>query len=275
MSGEARGFTALVLAGQRPGTDPLARHCGVELKCMAPVGGTPMLQRVVEVLARSPHIRKIFISLPDPTAVEELPLLTSLHAEGRLHALRSAPSPSASVSDFCARQWHSDSPLLVTTADHALLNDEILNRFCRQALSSEDDILAGLTPSAVLKAAYPDSRRTYLRFRDEAYSGANLFALLTPRAQKAVTFWQTVEQDRKKPWRIARRIGIRTLIAYLARRLTLKDAMQALSRIAGAQAGAVILPIAEAAIDVDKPEDLDLVKSILAERANEQGPASN
>lgn len=275
MNGEARGFTALVLAGQRPGMDPLARHCGVELKCMAPVGGTPMLQRVVEVLARSPHIRKIFISLPDPTAVEELPLLTSLHAEGRLHALRSAPSPSASVSDFCARQWHSDSPLLVTTADHALLNDEILDQFCRQALSSEEDILAGLTPSAVLKAAYPDSRRTYLRFRDEAYSGANLFALLTPRAQKAVTFWQTVEQDRKKPWRIARRIGIRTLIAYLARRLTLKDGMQALSRIAGAQAGAVILPIAEAAIDVDKPEDLDLVESILAERANGQGAASN
>lgn len=275
MSGEARGFTALVLAGQRPGTDPLARHCGVELKCMAPVGGTPMLQRVVEVLARSPHIRKIFISLPDPTAVKDLPLLTSLHAEGRLHALRSAPSPSASVSDFCARQWHSDSPLLVTTADHALLNDEILDHFCRQALSSEEDILAGLTPSAVLKAAYPDSRRTYLRFRDEAYSGANLFALLTPRAQKAVTFWQTVEQDRKKPWRIARRIGIRTLIAYLARRLTLKDGMQALSRIAGAQAGAVILPIAEAAIDVDKPEDLDLVESILAERANGQGSASN
>ncbi|MGM0560973.1 MAG: nucleotidyltransferase family protein [Pseudomonadota bacterium] len=275
MSGEARGFTALVLAGQRPGTDPLARHCGVELKCMAPVGGTPMLQRVVEVLARSPHIRKIFISLPDPTAVKDLPLLTSLHAEGRLHALRSAPSPSASVSDFCARQWHSDSPLLVTTADHALLNDEILDHFCRQALSSEEDILAGLTPSAVLKAAYPDSRRTYLRFRDEAYSGANLFALLTPRAQKAVTFWQTVEKDRKKPWRIARRIGIRTLIAYLARRLTLKDGMQALSRIAGAQAGAVILPIAEAAIDVDKPEDLDLVESILAERANGQGSASN
>lgn len=275
MSGEAQRFTALILAGQRPGSDPLAQHCGVELKCMAPVGGIPMLQRVVEVLARSPRIQQIFISLPDPTAVEALPLLTNLHAEGRLHALRSAPSPSASVSDFCARQWHSDSPLLVTTADHALLNDEILENFCGQALCSEGDIVAGLTPSAVLKAAYPDSQRTYLRFRDEAYSGANLFALLTPRAQKAVTFWQTVEQDRKKPWRIARRVGIRTLLAYLARRLTLQDALQALSRIAGAEARAAILPIAEAAIDVDKPEDLDLVESILAERANEQGTARN
>lgn len=266
MSHDTAAFTALVLAGQRPGVDPLARHCGVELKCMVPVAGIPMLQRVVTTLDRNEAIRRIFVSLPDPSALDDLEALAPLRQSGRLQAVQSAYSPSASVAEFCKIHWQAGESLLVTTADHVLLSDEILALFLGQARGNGGDIAAGLTPSAPLKAAYPTTKRTYLHFRDEAYSGANLFALLTPRAQSAVAFWQSVEQNRKKPWRIARRVGMKALIAYLARRLTLDEAMQALSKAAGAEARAVILPIAEAAIDVDKPEDLILVETILAEQ---------
>jgi len=40
--------------------------------------------------------------------------------------------------------------------------------------------------------------------------------------------------------------------------------MRLVSRRLGIDAAAVVLPMAEAAIDVDKPADLDLVESILA-----------
>ena len=127
--------------------------------------------------------------------------------------------------------------------------------------------MAGLAPAEVIQAAFPESRRTYLRFRDGHFSGCNLFALLRPEGTKAIRLWRRVEKDRKRPWRIAKALGLPMLLGYLAGRLTLDAALARLSRLAGAKAAVVVLPVAEAAVDIDKPEDLVLVETILRGRA--------
>ena len=63
-----------------------------------------------------------------------------------------------------------------------------------------------------------------------------------------------------------RAFGWRPLLAYLLGRLTLDDAMARASSIIGARIAAVVVPYAEAAIDVDKPADLALAETILARR---------
>lgn len=250
-------FTALVLAGSRGSDDPVARHCGVEHKCLAPVGGAPMLARVVQTLAASASINRIFISLPEPRILEGLPLA------GSCTALSSAASPSASVLQ-ALEEVPDALPLLLTTADHPLLSAAMVDGICAEARASGADLVAGLTDATVIRSAYPDARRTYLRFADAAYSGANLFALVTPASRRAVAFWRRVEQERKRPWRLVRAFGLRPLLAYLLGRLTLDGAMARASEVIGARIVAVRLPFAEAAIDVDKPDDLMLVESILS-----------
>ena len=79
----------------------------------------------------------------------------------------------------------------------------------------------------VIRATYPEAKRTYLRFADAAYSGANLYALLAPASRQAVAFWRRVERERKRPWRLVRAFGLRPLLSYLLGRLTLDDAMAA------------------------------------------------
>jgi CTP:molybdopterin cytidylyltransferase MocA len=250
-------FTALVLAGSRGLGDPVARHCGVKHKCLAPVHGTPMLARVLATLAASASIERVFVSLADPALLESLP------ATGGERALPSGATPSTSVLQ--ALEAMPDAlPLLVTTADHPLLSPAMVEGFCRAARSSGADLVAGLTAASVIRAAYPDAQRTYLRFADGGYSGANLFALLTPPSRHAVAFWRRVEQERKRPWRLVRAFGLRPLLAYLLGRLTLDGAMSRASEVIGARVEAVRLPFAEAAIDVDKPADLALVEAILS-----------
>jgi molybdopterin-guanine dinucleotide biosynthesis protein A len=258
-------FTALVLAGRRGGDDPVARYCGVEHKCLAPAGGLPMLVRVVEALAASPSIGRIFVALEDPALLESLPSLRSWRERGRCRGLESAATPSLSV--LAALEQISDAlPVLVTTGDHPLLSAPIVEQFCQAARASGADLVAGLTAAAVIREAYPQSQRTYLRFRDARYSGANLFAILTPSGPQAVAFWRRVEQERKRPWRIVRAFGLGPLLAYFFGRLTLDAAMALASAVIGVCVAAVRLPFAEAAIDVDKPADLDLVNLILARR---------
>jgi len=255
-------FTALVLAGDRGAADPVAQAAGVAHKCLAPVAGKPMLQRVVETLAASPRVGRIAVSLHDTAVADEVPALAPLIKSGRLLPLQAAGTPSRSVLQAAAdlgRQF----PLLITTADHALLSPEMVEHFCRESLAARAEVTAGLTASAVLLAAYPQSRRTYLRFRDERYSGSNLFALLEPRALKAVEIWLRAEQQRKRPWRIAAVFGPRLLLGYLLRRYSLDAALEQVSRRISLNVAAVKMPFAEAAIDVDKAEDLELVRQIL------------
>ena len=62
---------------------------------------------------------------------------------------------------------------------------------------------------------------------------------------------------------IAKTLGITTLLRFLCRRLTLERAMARLSDLSGARVSAVLLPYGEAAIDVDKPDDLRVAENLL------------
>jgi GTP:adenosylcobinamide-phosphate guanylyltransferase len=258
-------FTALVLAGSRGPDDPVARAGGVAHKCLVPVAGAPMVVRVVEALAACPSVGRIALALEGPALLEELPALRPLIAAGRCALLQPAATPSLSVLR-ALDELPNALPWLVVTGDHPLLTPEIVEHFCATARASGADLAAGLTPASVIRAAYPEAQRTYLRFRDEHYSGANLYALLRPEARRAITFWRRVEQERKRPWRLVRAFGWRPLAAYLLGRLTLDDAMARASHVIGARIAAIVMPCAEAAIDVDKPADLALVETILARR---------
>lgn len=258
----AETFTALVLAGDRGPEDPVSRAAGVAHKCLAVIGGKPMVQRVVEALAESPSIGRIVVVLNDPTLIDNLDALAPLIAEGRLSALQAAASPSRSVLQ-ALESLEDPIPLLVTTADHALLSREMVDHFCSESAKSGADLSIGLTASAVLLRRYPQSKRTYLRFRDERYSGSNLFAFLSPTGRRGAEIWRHAEQHRKKPWRVAAIFGPLLLISYLLRRFSLDEALARISQRLDIKAVAVKMPYAEAAIDVDKPEDLEQVIEIL------------
>ena len=56
---------ALILAAGRGPGDPMARAYGVTHKCLVPIGGVPMLLRVVETLTLAGAIDGIRISIDD------------------------------------------------------------------------------------------------------------------------------------------------------------------------------------------------------------------
>jgi len=265
-----RGLTALVLAGRRGPDDPVAAAAGLGHKCLVPADGVPMLARVVEALAASRSIGSIAVSIEDPDLVGSLARLSPQRDEGRLLVFPSAATPSLSALATAEALDHP-FPLLITTADHALLTPDLVDFFASAARETRADIVAGLVMAEVLLDAYPQTKRTFLRFRDGRYSSCNLFCVLTESGLRVLDFWRRVERDRKRPWRIARAFGIGTLVAYLLGRLTLEQGLARLSRTLGVDARAVIVPTAEAAIDVDNPSDLTLVEEILRRRDDKHG----
>lgn len=246
---------ALILAGSRRSGDPVAESEGIAHKALAMAGGAPLLTRVILAL-HGAGVTRVVVCADDP---EVIALARGQGAE----VLPPRDGPSASVGAAFARLG---APLLVTTADHALLQPEWVTDFLADVPPGCDVSLL-LARRADVERAMPESRRTWLRFADGDWSGCNLFLLRTAHAEAAIATWQAVEADRKRPWRIAARLGLGTLLSYALGRLTLHAAIARLGRRVGLVAAPVAARDGLAAIDVDKVQDLADVRRILAERA--------
>lgn len=264
MAASGDALHALVLAGKRGPEDALAASRGVSHRAFLPVEGVPMLLRVVRALRRAERIGTVHVSIDAPPLVAEIPELEALVAEGALVLHESEDSPSKSV--LAVLSGRPEQPFLVTTADHALLTPDMVDHFADAADATGADVAVGLVAASLLRRAYPDSPRTLLRLRGESWSGANLFAFRTADARRAAAFWVRAERHRKRPWRLVAAIGPGLLAGYAAGRFDLDTALAKASRRIGAVVRAVAMPVAEAAIDVDREADLLLASQVLASR---------
>jgi len=256
-------LTALVLAGTRASGDPLADYAGVSHKALIEVGGRTMVERVVEALAASAEIERIVVAIERPELLAGLAGLAPPRCAKPLETMPTEPGgPSATVA---AALRVLGVPLLVTTADNALLETAWLSEFLA-AIPAEVDLAAALARRDAVEAAAPDTRRTWLRFADGDHSGCNLFLLARPKAANAIAFWQTLEGERKRPLRMVRRLGWTFALRYALGRLSMAAAAARLGELAGGGARFAIVALRDgrAAIDVDKPDDLDLVRRLVA-----------
>lgn len=246
-------WSALILAGSRAGApDPVATYAGVAHKALILLDGQTLLARVAAAV-RTAGAARIAVSASDPAVMVEAMRLG-------LEVVAPAAGPSGSVA---AALTAIGAPMLVTTADHALLEAAWITRFLAD-VPADADVATLLARRDVVEASAPQTRRTWLRFADGQWSGCNLFWLASPASARAIGLWAEVEADRKRPWRIVRRLGPGLLLRYLFGGLTLAAAVRHLGRRADVVTAVVPSPYGLAAVDVDKPDDLDLVRAITA-----------
>ena len=255
----AKNWAAIVLAAGRGPNDPMAKAYGVSHKCALMVAGVPMLRRVVDALQDSQSITSISVSIETAEVARQ--------ALGKTTNITIVASEnSAPLSAISAIRKNPAFPILITTADHALLAPEIIDHFCEQAELLDADFSAGVARAEIILAAYPQSIRTFFKFGKDRVSGCNLFAVRTERGLRILEKWKYLEQIRKKPWRLVAAFGPLALIRFLLGTLSLDEVFRIVSRHLSLSAKPILLPFAEAAIDVDKPSDLELVEAILKRR---------
>jgi GTP:adenosylcobinamide-phosphate guanylyltransferase len=266
MSGGVGQYTAILLAGQRPGENDFAQALGYPAKALIEIEGEPMLGRVARALLAAPSVGRIVVLAQEPERLLR-GKLQWMAEEEQIGMAVGAAGISASILAFAggdAAPW----PVLVVTADHALLTPEIVETFL--AAIPDKDVAVAVVERRVVEAAYPETRRTWLKFSDGAYTGANLFALRTANARRALEIWSNVEKDRKKVRRLLGFFGPMLALRAFTRTISLKGALATAGHRAGLSAAAIPLPIAEAAIDVDKLEDLQLVERIILKRRGQK-----
>lgn len=255
-------FTAIVLAASRAGdADPLAVAAGVSHKCLVPVAGQPLIVHVVAALARVPGVERVRIVV-EPAAFAAVRAV----ATGLGVAVEPVVAADNLADSVRAGAEGITGPLIVTTADNVLLSPDAV-RAMRVALHGGAEGAVALTTRAAVLAAHPDGQRRFHRFRDDAYSNCNLYALAGAQALSAADAFRGGGQFAKKAGRIVAAFGLANLLLLRLGVLSADGAMRRISRRFGVTIRAVVLPDGAQAIDVDNPRTHAIAGELLAMRA--------
>jgi GTP:adenosylcobinamide-phosphate guanylyltransferase len=231
----------------------MAVAAGVSHKALLPVGGRPMIARVIDALRATPALGPIAICIESPEALSGLAL-------GNVTLLPAADGPARSVANALRTLG---TPLLVTTADNALLRPDWIESFLAQTHPG-CDVAAAITTQDNIRRDVPTTQRTLIRLADGSFSGCNLFLFRTAASRRVVEFWEHMERERKRPWRMARLLGLGILLRYATGRLTRAALYARILRLTGARARLITLADGRACVDVDKPSDLALANRLAA-----------
>lgn len=218
-----------------------------------------MLLRPLQALLHSPEVANIIILTQEPEDLRPV-----LPADDRVLIRTSRGTIAQTIAEQLA-DHAAEFPVLVTTADHALLDPAMIAEFTSKAAGA--DLAIGVVESKPLLSRFPQTRRTWIGFRGGRYSGANLFAFGSSNVLPAIGRWRSVEQDRKKGWRILAALGPALLLGAVLKLRTIHQSAASVGRKLGIDIRIVEMSNPVAAIDVDKPEDHALVEDIIAGRA--------
>jgi GTP:adenosylcobinamide-phosphate guanylyltransferase len=246
MLSDENRYSCVVLAGERPGGSAFSRELGLAASVLVTVAGKSSLQRVMDTLESSPSVTGGVLCGPAKVVYDTIPEIRKILQGTAFEWIPPRTGPSASA--VAGIEKLDRFPILLTAGDHALLTPGIVEDFCNRASQQDADV---------------ESKRTVLRFSDGAWCGTNLFAILTREGKAGPAFWSSLEADRKRPWRMARKISPGLILKFFLGRLTLDSVLEALSRAMGCKVACVVIEDPRVAVDVDSVADRDLAEKIL------------
>ena len=261
--------TALIMAGKRSGAlDPLAAEAGVSQKSVVPVGGKPMIEHVVDALARCDRVGEIRIVAHEAEEIAAIPLVAKLIGESRL-VMR--PGAFNLVDSVLSGAEGAAYPLIVTTSDNCLVTPEGYAEFVDQALARRADAAAALARKESVIAADPEGQKRFYEFSDGGFSNCNLYWIGSADALRAAEIMRTGGQFVKYPSRIAKAFGVVNLIRFYFGWGSTETLFGRVSRRFGMKVAPIVLSNGEFAIDVDESRSFGITEKLLARRAAAQG----
>lgn len=254
--------TAIVLAGRRDGqVDPLAAAAGLTDKCLVPVAGQPMIAYVLGALDAAPQIARIIVSINEPGMLDDVAEVRSLIASGKLHVSAAQDNLVDSVLDAVSGERY---PILVTTADNALLTPGAIGEFFAGAIGR--DVAVAFARRQSVLAAHPEGQRRFYKFSDDSYSNCNTYWIGSAKALDIAEVFRSGGQFAKHPLRIVEAFGLINLLRFHYGIGSLSAAFSRFSRRFSVDMQAVILSDGAAAVDVDNERTRAVAEMILMSR---------
>src|SRR5215208_4424156 len=253
---------AIVTAGGIPRPeDPLYTYSHGDSKALIDVAGKPMIQWVLDALGAAKQVKNVIvIGLSPKSGVTCKKPLHYVSNQGRM--LANIVAGVNKALEINRRNKY----MLVVSSDIPTIKPDMVDWLVKTCMETKDDLYYGVCPRNVMEARFPDSKRTYTHLKDMDVCGADINITHVRMTTEHLDMWESLIGSRKSPLKQASLIGFGTLFALFTRRLTLEDAVRRVSERLGIKGRSIVWPYAEPCMDVDKPHQLELLRTDLAKQ---------
>lgn len=245
---------AIVLAGAE-NSKIMKKMAGSRYEAQIEITGLPMINFVLDVLEKLESIKRIIVVTPEEVAagIKGSKIWKVVPpGENMVDSLNRA-------LEFCPR----GEQVLLLTSDIPLITAEALNDFLQKCREKKADIYYSLVPQEIIEGKYQGVKRTYVRLKEGTYTGGNV-VMLDPKVvlEHGNSIRQAVEL-RKHPLKLCRLLGIKFFLKFLGGSLTVTEVETRVEEILKIRGVGIVSLYPEIGIDVDKPSDLQLVRTVL------------
>jgi GTP:adenosylcobinamide-phosphate guanylyltransferase len=219
------------------------------------IGGRPMLAWVLDALNKSElagdilcfgnaeRIRKTF-GLREDQVMEDKGSMLENFMSGMQH-------------------FHDHHFVLSMTCDIPLLTAEALTNLMKQVATIDAEVYYPIIDVKLYDEKFPGGKRTTQALKEGTFTGGNVFVLNPESVIQNRSRVEAVIRDRKSPAKLIRLFGLPFIVKYAMKNLDLPGLEAKATQILGAKMRGVITPYPEIGFDVDKPEDLRMVRDIM------------
>ncbi len=253
---------AIIIAGGIPQPqDPLYSYSHGDSKALIDIAGKPMVQWVLDALSDAKSV--------DNVIVVGLSAKSGLTCKKPMHFVSNKGrmlSNIVSGVDKALELNKKTQYVLVVSSDIPTLQPEMVDWLVETCMETKDELYYGVCPRDVMESRFPDSKRTYTHLKGMDVCGADINITHVRMATEHLDMWESLIGSRKSPLRQASMIGLDTFFQVLTRTITLEDLVTKVCNRLGIQGRAIVWPYAEPCMDVDKPHQLELLRTDLAKQ---------
>jgi len=231
-------------------------------KALIDVAGKPMVQWVLDAVGSVDfveHVVVIGLGPKDGIACEKPMIFVPNHGS-MLENIRAGVKKVMELNP-------STEYVILVSSDIPSIKGEMIDWVKDNSRGEEADILYCVVPRQVMETRFPDSNRSFIRFKDLEICGGDIIVFRTAVAYGRDMIWNRLIDARKSALKQASMIGFDILLLMAMRRLTLEEAIKRVSNRLGLKGKALISPYAEIGMDIDKPHQLEILRADLLKRA--------
>lgn len=234
-----------------------------EPKAMIEICGKPMIQWVTDALNKADSVEKIIIAGLDDLSglISAKPLLSVPDHHGVLENL-------AAATKLILKDSPDTEYFLAVSADIPLIKPEIIDAAIEGNRQSGVDVFYNVVERNVMEAAFPGVKRTYMRFRDGHFCGADMHVMSTNGIEKLIALGFV--QFRKRPFKLIKIVGFDCVLRMLLFPPNVSTAEKVINKRLGIEGRTVVCQTPEIAMDIDTPEHLEIVRVQLAKRIEDE-----
>lgn len=250
-------YDAIILAGGE-NNEHLSRFSSQSYEAMIEIAGKPMVTFVADALAASPQVERIFVMGPISQLRE------CSFPEGTI-LLEGGCTLVETIQLGVGALGH-ENKVLIATADIPLLTPDAIADFLRQCAAVQADLYYPIVSKEINDKYYPGNKRTYVRFKDGTYTGGNIFLVNPAIVPQCLTVAEKLIDNRKNPFKLCCLLGWGFILRFLLGTLSLAKVQERVEDLLGITGSVVQSCYPELGIDVDKPSDLELVRTFFSFR---------